>query len=292
MISLERRTRLLGADGKPIGRVIMVHRDHACEHVRLIAGSCPRDSAADEVMISAVDAQRLKWTTGQTLVVDAFRDPSGPGDGGARRMRITGVYQAVDPDGAYWFNDSRGYFGGTDRRRDEAQGQPAAGRTLEAVFTGAAAFAAVTASSGTGVLVVADFTLDPQAVTNASAPQLRAGLDGFGVRLRAAGFNQGYYSAGSVATDVRAVLDRADSAQASMRVPISVVLVELVLLGLFVLFIVVAAAAEARTGEVALAKLRGLSPAATFSFGLLETLLLLAAAAPTGAMVALVGLNR
>jgi hypothetical protein len=57
---------------------------------------------------------------------------------------------------------------------------------------------------------------------------------------------------------------------------------QLLLLGWYVLFMVAASAAEARAGEVALAKLRGLSPGSTVAFGMLESVLLLVVAVPVG----------
>jgi putative ABC transport system permease protein len=280
VMSLELKTRVLDPHGAPLGRVTVVARDSVCGQVRMVTGRCIAGAGADDVMVSAVDALRLKWVAGQRITVDSFRDRSGA-DPTTRRLLLVGTYVPVDPGGGYWFNDTRHYFGGDDRGQQQAQGQPAADRTLEAAFVGNSAFAAVTASASTQILVVEDLLLDPGSVTLADVPQLRRELDEFGVRLHAAKLNQGFFF-DSVNTQVRQVLDRADTGVARVSQPIAVVQAELVLLGLFVLFLVVAAAAEARGGEVALAKVRGLPTGVTVSFGLLETVLLLVIAGPVG----------
>ena len=58
------------------------------------------------------------------------------------------------------------------------------------------------------------------------------------------------------------------------------------LLAWFALFLVVSATSEERSGEVALAKLRGMGARSTFLFGLAEPLLLLLVAVPVGLAVA------
>ena len=201
---------------------------------------------------------------------------------------MVGTYSPIDPGGAYWFDDTRGYFGGQQRRDEQRTDAPV--RTLEAAFVGTGTFARLTASEGTQVLAVEDLLLDPAAVRRADLPRLRSDLDALGVRLAGAGLaHRGFSDA--VSTGLRSVLDAADDALAGTGPPILVVLAELVLLGLAVLVLVVADAAEARGGEIALAKLRGLPTGATLAFGLLETVLLVLLAVPLGVVVALAALG-
>ena len=61
---------------------------------------------------------------------------------------------------------------------------------------------------------------------------------------------------------------------------------QLVLLAWFVLFLVIAATGDERSGEIALAKLRGMTPRSTLFFGLAEPLILLVAALPLGLALA------
>jgi hypothetical protein len=81
-------------------------------------------------------------------------------------------------------------------------------------------------------------------------------------------------------------LDSLDPALAEVAAASFAVTAQLVLLAWFVLFLVVAATSEERSGEVALAKLRGMTPRATVAFGLAEPLLLLALAMPLGLLLA------
>jgi hypothetical protein len=290
VVSLESQTRVLDGRAGVLGRVTVVNRQGVCAQVRIIAGRCIGESSSDEVMVSALDGRRLNWAVGRPILLDAFRDRVGPADSTARRMVLVGTYAPIDPSSGYWFNDTRDYFGGDQRRQEQVQGQPAADRTLEAAFVGGGAFAGVTASDSLRVLVVEDLLLNTGLMTSSRVPRLRTDLDTYGIRLKPAQLNQGLLVE-AVNTRVRAVADTAQARMLHLRPPILVVLIELVSLGLFALFIVISAAAEARSGEVALAKLRGLPTSNVLSFGLLETILLLVVAAPLGAGVSLIGMR-
>ena len=76
-----------------------------------------------------------------------------------------------------------------------------------------------------------------------------------------------------------------------LTAPVVVVAAQLLLLSWLVLFLVVANGAEARGPEIALAKLRGLPTASTVTFGLLDSLLLIALAVPLGLAGAYVGVG-
>ena len=200
VVSLEHTTQVLDPHGASLGRVTVVARDGVCGQVRMLTGRCIADAAStagagsgvDEVMVSAVDAQRLKWAAGQTITVASFRDVLTPAGSPSRQLLLVGTYLPVDSGGGYWFNDTRHYFGGDDRRVERAQHQPAADRTLEAAFVQPSAFAAVTASGSMQILVVEDLLLDPDSLTSARVPRLRKDLDAFAVRLRTADLNQGF----------------------------------------------------------------------------------------------------
>jgi putative ABC transport system permease protein len=290
LVALERATRLRNPGGEPGDLITMVYRDDVCRHLRLMSGRCIGTSSADEMVVADPDARRHHWRLGSRVVVDAFRDTDvsagrnvDPGPPIARQLTVVGTYQPLDPAGRYWFNDSRSYFGGEQRRQEQVTG--AKTRTLDAGFVNRQPFQQLTASQSTSVLVVDDLLLDTGAVRRADTAGLRVGLDKFGVRLLGAQLaGRGYSNA--VATNVRAALDTADARVEGLRRPILVVIGELVLISLCVLFLAVASAAEARGGEVALAKLRGLPTSATLSFGLLETVLLLVLALPLGAGLA------
>jgi hypothetical protein len=83
-------------------------------------------------------------------------------------------------------------------------------------------------------------------------------------------------------TDVLAVLAAAKAEQRLINLSTLLVSLQLAVLAWLVLFQVIADAVEAKGSEIALAKLRGLGPAATLRFGLAEPLLLVALATPLG----------
>src|SRR5262249_29557405 len=146
--------------------------------------------------------------------------------------------------------------------------------SVETLFVPASAFAAVKQAPAGAMQAVLDLPFRRTALHSSDVPALRAQVDGFGTALAEAGIEQRGFN-GVVVTHVREQLNRADLGQRSLRVPMLLVIGQLLLLGWYVLFMVAAGAAEARGGEVALAKLRGLRPGATLSFGVLESVLLL-----------------
>ncbi|MDQ1721744.1 MAG: hypothetical protein QOI26_1478, partial [Pseudonocardiales bacterium] len=83
-------------------------------------------------------------------------------------------------------------------------------------------------------------------------------------------------------TDVLAVLAAAQAEQHLIDLSTLLVSLQLAVLAWLVLFQVIADAVEAKGAEIALAKLRGLGPAATLRFGLAEPMLLVALATPLG----------
>jgi len=277
IVALEYRTRLLDTHGRPSALTAVVFRQDACAHLRLVTGRCVAEGTADEVMISRATADERKWSTGTALTVGHFTDP-GP-RGTDRVMRVVGVYEAIDPGGPYWFNDTRHYFGATGDRRGAANVP-----TLEALLVPRSAFAPVTAAPTGTMNAVVDLPLRRGTVHHRDMPALRAQLDAFGTALASAGVDQRGFG-GSVVTGLRSVLNRADTGQRTLAVPMLLIVGQLLLLGWYVLFMVTAAAAEARGGEVALAKLRGLAPGSTLAFGMLESVLLLIVSVPIGVAV-------
>jgi len=91
------------------------------------------------------------------------------------------------------------------------------------------------------------------------------------------------------------MIDQISAAWQTLDVPVFLITCQLLLLTWLLLFLIVTDAAEARAGEVALAKLRGHGRLRTIAFGLSEPVLLLAVALPAGLLVgwaATAGLTR
>jgi hypothetical protein len=230
-------------------------------------------------MVSRRTAAERRWAPDTVLTVDHFADPVPPRSATSRTVRVVGVYEPTDPGGAYWFNDTRHYFGAAGERTE-----PTNPPTVEALFVAQSAFAAVSQAPAGDMKAVLDLPFRRTAVHTADVPALRAQIDEFGTGLAEAGVEQHGFN-GAVVTHLRDLLGRADIGQQSLRVPMLLVIGQLLLLGWYVLFMVAAGAAEARGGEVALAKLRGLPPSATLAFGVVESVLLLAASVPVGVAV-------
>jgi hypothetical protein len=254
----------------------VVYRRDACAHLRLAAGRCFAATSTDEVVVSRRTAGERHWAPGDRILVEL------PAQGTNRPMRVVGVYEPADPGGAYWFNDTRHYFGGTGERRAAPTNPP----TVEALLAAEPAFGDLANAPAGTVTAVLSLPFDRTGLHPADVPALRAQLDRFGTGLISAGADQHGFG-GAVVTHLRDLLDRADTGRNSLRLPMLLVVGQLLLLGWYVLFMVAAGAAEARGGEVALAKVRGLPAGSTLAFGVVESALLLAAAVPAGVGVGL-----
>jgi putative ABC transport system permease protein len=253
----------------------LVHREGVCEQVRLDRGRCP--VAAGEAIISAPTALVVERGVGQRLRVRPFQ-PARPGgsiaDVAPQTLRVVGLYVPRDPDGLYWH--SRGYVASQPY-------QPSEGTRIDAVITPAATFERL--PDGTFARVVVDLALDPGRVRLAGLPALREGAERVRRRLdeRAPGAH--------VTTFLGNVLSAAAINRRALTVPVVFVIAQLLGLGWFVLYMMTANASAARSGEVALAKLRGFPPGAVLAFGLLEVLLLLVAAVPLGVLAGRAGIG-
>jgi hypothetical protein len=283
VVGLEYRTRLLEPTGSTAASTAVVFRQDACAHVRLVAGRCAAEGSVDQAMVTRTTADTLKLAVGATIDVDHFTDP---GQGHTDRpMRVVGVFEPVETGGAYWFNDTREYFG-TSADRQNQTNPP----TVEAVLVPRSAFAAMSLAPAGAMTAVADLTMRREVLHRSGVTALRAQLDAFGTALASAGVNQHGFD-GAVVTGLRPVLTRADTGRSTLQVPMLLVVGQLLLIGWYVLFMVAGATAEARAGEVALAKLRGLSPGSTVAFGMLESVLLLLVSVPLGVAVGTVAVR-
>ncbi len=242
--------------------VNLAYRQGMCAHVRMVRGSCSR--GAGEVMVSASVTVAEGWRVGRPLLVDE------------RRTRVSGVYVALDPGGDYWSGGGR-YFAAY--ARTDVGKEP--GQNLDAVF---APRSVVEAQPGdllaTGAV---DRYLDVSAIRLGDVPALQRELTSYANE-------EGIAIGGRLQVSdsaISAVLSQALRIKDTLRVPVLVVELQLLLLSWLILFLVVANAAEARGPEVALAKLRGVPTVSTVAFGLLDIVLLVALAVPLGFGLAL-----
>ena len=254
-------------DGSVVGTTRVVYREEMCEHLTFSQGGCPE--ALGEAAISASALESLNFRFGQELDLGSFRTDAGP-----RALRITGVYTPTDTGDDYWF--SRAYFTATGvsaGAEDDA---------IDAVFVPEVTFTGLVTT--TPVRTVVNLPLDDAAVDVSRTADVIRGLAAIRDRMRKG-------SEASVDSGIVANLDAAKVGRDALEVPVLLIVVQLLVLSWFVLFMIVASSAEARGGEIALAKARGLRPGSTLAFGLLETLLLLVVSIPLGLLLAMAGVR-
>ncbi len=121
--------------------------------------------------------------------------------------------------------------------------------------------------------------LDATTVHASGVPDLREAVEAATVTTASSG---GSTPKVLVTSGLPAFLDALDPDLADVAAAAFAVTAALVLLAWFALFLVVSATSEERSGEVALAKLRGMGARSTFLFGLAEPLVLILVAVPVG----------
>ncbi|MER7071391.1 FtsX-like permease family protein [Terrabacter sp. NPDC000476] len=213
-----------------------------CADVKIITGRCP--TTAGEVLVSAAEAAFEGWRTGDRVPLVAT--PGGqlaPGDE-ERRVRVSGTYDALDDDGA-WFGVRLTGRAGTQA----AVGLGSVPRVDTPIV--APAFFDVTPTGSTLRLTA---TLRRDELSVDALPGL---VDGIAALEAASASSTG----GSTAPRVQSGLDQigrtvvAGQAQAAVLVPL--LLGQLALFSLVILGLASSAAVEQRRPEIALARLRG-----------------------------------
>ncbi|GAA5024125.1 hypothetical protein GCM10023258_15940 [Terrabacter aeriphilus] len=213
-----------------------------CADVEIVTGRCP--TTAGEVLVSAAEAAFEGWRTGDRvpLVATPGGQPA-PGDA-ERRVRISGTYDALDDDGA-WFGVRLTGRAGTQA----AVGLGSVPRVDTPIV--APAFFDVT-PTGSTLRLTATLRRDDLSVD--SLPGL---VDAIAALEAASASSTG----GSTAPRVQSGLDQigrtvvAGQAQAAVLVPL--LLGQLALFSLVILGLASSAAVEQRRPEIALARLRG-----------------------------------
>ena len=234
-------------------------RTDACTHLRLTAGFCPR--GAGQVLVSTSYARLSHVRPGDTIGTSS----------GYGRLMVTGEYAV--PSGpqlgtAYWLNAECADF---IFENEKCLPNPP---PWDAMFTSAATFAGAP-DSAQGNATVLD-VLAPGSVRPEDLPGLKATVND----LLADPTLQGM---GAVATSsIPQMTDQIGAGWRLLDVPVFLITCQLLLLTWLLLFLIVTEAAEARGGEVALAKLRGHGRLSTVTFGLSEPVLLLALGLPAG----------
>jgi putative ABC transport system permease protein len=237
---------------RPIAVADVVSRSSFCEHLVFAAGICPTRS--NEIALSTRSASYLHIALDQIVGLSLAGTP--------RRYRVAGLYRPGSSSADYWWGTNYFEFGSALR------GPP----RLDAIFVNASALAGLSLAE---VTPSADVPVNAGGLLSTELPAFRVALGSEELQLGRAGL-QATSRIGGLLADVA-------SQQQAMTTTIAVIDLQLLLLVLMVLFGIAGRTAAERYQDLALADLRGLSPASLWTVALREPFILIVAAAPIGA---------
>jgi hypothetical protein len=227
-------------------RARIAAREGLCEHLRLRAGRCPAAGAQDQPMQAAVSprmARRLGLRPGSRLEATTPR-----GEAVAPGLVVTGIYEPTPAD-PWW--GLRAFF---PPERAAGSDPP-----IDAVLVDHTALLRELDRSLTRNLsVTAERALDPGRVRLSNATAMVGAVTQFR--------REAWASAGSTRVESRlpSLVDQAGLDRRALTTPVLLATVQLDALAMLMLLVVARMAADARAGEIALAKLRGASSRQAF----------------------------
>jgi len=261
---LETRTPVpLGAQGGRPGGAYLVSRDGLCAHLVIEAGRCPAARPLGLPAEAAVSRRVADWL-GLSLG-ERFR-ARGFGAGAAPRDLVVAAIYTPTPRDQYWFGAQPAYFP-PPPLGDEL---PA----LDAVFLGAGDLLPAIDNGTLDIRARFDHFIQPQRMRLADTSSVAPALGKVAEVLRINNPNA------TVLTGLGGLVAKAEAERQALTVPVLLADVQLASLALLILVVVAAMAAEARAGEVALAKVRGATTGQAFGMAALE-LAMVAALAPS-----------
>lgn len=245
---------------------LLLWRDGACEHVRVLSGACP--VAPGEILVSEADVDTFGLRLGSVRRVGS--SVTGLPD---IRLEVVGTYAPL-PDDAWWQGQRTVGVSAVVRGLDPSANHDA-WLTTESTFTGGSIMAAETSQAGAPVRID-DADVDSVLALGDGARQVADDLDLRGEDL---GIRTGL---DELADTVRTQVDQAHRTVPLLLAPMGV-------LSVFVLWLVLSAATSSRRGEVAVARLRGRGPSGAAGLLLLELLPPLLVGVVPGVALALTG---
>ncbi|WP_395695338.1 FtsX-like permease family protein [Nocardioides sp.] len=232
-------TRLPGASHDPIGELRW--RSDVCDHLTIVAGSCP--DAAGEVAVSEADVDNFGLRPGASFRIAAV----GAGDvhvhGRSTRLTVSGVYRQRPDD--YWMGQILTGRSGLVSPTPPTQVQH------DVWLTGRETFDSGLTLPGASSTV--DLAVDPDAVGVDELLRLGSAVRTLADENRLT--EQG--ATISVHSGLPALADQVRDQRAQSRVTVPLLMAQLGLLTVVVLWLVLLAVTEQRRPEVALARLRG-----------------------------------
>ncbi|WP_328460553.1 hypothetical protein OHA21_30115 [Actinoplanes sp. NBC_00393] len=215
----------------------LVFRQDVCAHVRVVAGRCL--AGEGDVLLGEQTAKRLGLTAGDGIRLSGARlnddpIPKWEAAAAAKSLTVVGIYQPVEPAGAYW--GTHGYF---ISGPDVGPGEP--------VFTNSITLPAmkqtVTMMAIDGIAAPGTFDID-------RLDDVRADLTRVEEVSREVGAIQ-------ITTGMPHLFQRIEEGRDEARLLVPVLAVPLVLLACFSIYLTVGHGAEARQSELAVVALRG-----------------------------------
>jgi len=245
----------------------LIWREDACAHLVLTRGRCPTRPGEALASERTLQDPYNGWKVGTRLALSGMPQVIATADGAAPSavaVTVVGGYRLRSATDPYW--QGRNYF-------NAHFGQGDGPNTVDGLFVHRSE---LTTLFPTSMEVQVDYPIAPEQVRASGVAALKADLATL-VQLRSdPGVGDSFH------TDVLSVLAAAQAEQKLIDLSTLLVSLQLAVLAWLVLFQVIADAVEAKGSEIALAKLRGLGPAATLRFGLAEPMLLVALATPLG----------
>ncbi|HEX6921360.1 MAG TPA: FtsX-like permease family protein [Actinomycetes bacterium] len=239
---------------RPAAVARLAWRDSQCAALRFVEGRCATGAA--EAVLSKPAAAYLHLGVGKPLTIGVGAS--------SQTLRIVGLYEVTDPESSVWFGHN---YADAQQAADDGPDR------LDTVFVSQQA---MLRAGQAGVYADAE---RPLLLDRVRLDDLQVLADRLTSLRRELAAGPEVVVPTAQLTDVVAQIK---DDRKSVTLSALLATVQLVLLTWFVLYLVVANTVEERSDEIALAKLRGLSPTSTASFGLAEPLLLLLLALPLG----------
>ncbi|MCU1594601.1 MAG: hypothetical protein JWO12_1993 [Frankiales bacterium] len=264
-------------------RSALLYRQGFCQQVTLVSGRCPE--RAGEVLVHRTASTRM--ALGGELHIDAtVKGERGSNPDVPLQETVVGVYLPKDQSSLYWTGEGETAFlsyGASEFGLAPIPERVPATLTVPETFERAAA----DVTAGDRVLGYATATrlADVSSVRLKDVPVLRDKVRAAQARVALHTSNASMYALRDNLTDQ---FDKAQLQGRSLGRASTVVLAQLVLLAGVVLLLVVGGSATARAPEVAAARLRGLRTRTVVGLAVAEPLVLVAAGAPVGGLLALV----
>ena len=229
-------------------------RTGVCAQLDIVAGHCPDNS--DEVLLSTRSAELLGAHVGK--VIGRRQEP----------LVVAGLYETGDPDAPYWWGENPFDYG-TIKTSSPIEGSIEYIDDAFVTSAGAARQASLFPTTAFGQV-----PLRPAAVQATQIPHILSQLSSYELSLPALRLQ--------ATSGLPGVLQGVVTQESQMRTIVAAAALELVLLGLLVLYQVAASNAAQRSGDLEIAELRGLRRRSIAMVALREPAILLAIATPVG----------